>query len=141
MSVPLKQMVLEKLAAYDTMAVAAADLEGNVDCAPVFFAFDPEGRLYFGTAPTSQKASHLAGNPRISVSMDDRTQSGLQLRGRADKLAGAEAEAAKARLLERHPKVARWFENPQLHFFRMTPEACFVINFAWGSDWRVPVPL
>lgn len=141
MSRQLRQMALEKFGEHETMALAAADKEGNVDCAPVFFAFDEECRLYFSTASTSQKAGFLAKNAKVSVCMDDAKQSGVQLHGRATRLFGKEADAAKAMLLERHPKVARWFENPNLQFFRITPEDCFVINFAWGSDWRVPVPL
>jgi hypothetical protein len=76
--------------------------------------------------------------------MDDGGQSmmGVQVRGTAQPMSDATSISdARRRLTERHPSIAEFFASPDLLFFRIEPSECYVINFSWGVDSRLPVQL
>ena len=65
---------------------------------------------------------------------------GVKLRGRAVRISDtAEAMAARNALLTRIPSIEPFFKNPNILFYRLVPEKRYLINFAWGVDWRVEV--
>jgi hypothetical protein len=52
------------------------------------------------------------------------------------------SQAARTReLLEaRIPAIHDFLKKPSVRFYRLIPGERFLINFAWGVDWRRQVP-
>jgi uncharacterized protein YhbP (UPF0306 family) len=139
-----KQLLFEYLAKYRTMSLATSDGAGDVNCATVCYTFDDSARIYFACSSKTLKARHLGQNARVGVTMDDGGQSmmGVQVRGTAQPMSDATSISdARGRLTERHPSIAEFYASPDLLFFRIEPSECFVINFSWGVDSRLPVQL
>lgn len=134
----LPSLFIQALDRYATLCVATADTTGTVDCASVFFAHDGN-TLYFATAAGTTKADNLGRRANVAMATDDRNTTGVQLRGLARALQGGAAAEARRLLLERHPKIEKFLDKPGTVFFAVKPTERFLINFAWGVDWRLTV--
>ncbi len=60
--------------------VATADGAGVPHCVPVCPAFDGK-KIYFGSANSGKKISHLKQNPQVALAFDDYTEAWSGLRG------------------------------------------------------------
>jgi len=138
----LKELYREYLGKYTVMSVATADEAGKVSAASVCYGFDPEGNVCFAADKSTSKAKHLLKNPSVAVTMNDggKTMMGIQIRGTAqaaetpDKIAGL-----RKILVERHPAVAQFYDNPGLIYWKVKSSETYLINFSWGVEWRQKV--
>ena len=65
---------------------------------------------------------------------------GLQIRGTATELEHEDDIAdCRTRLQEGHPDFFDFYDDLRIAFFRLVPTQRFIINFAWGFDWRQEV--
>src|SRR5512138_21503 len=92
----MRQKALDYLAAHNVMTLATR----SVWAAAVFYASDGF-TLYFVSSPSSRHARDLAEDPRVAAAIhedyrDWRAIQGIQLAGTAERLEGAEREAALA---------------------------------------------
>ena len=127
---------------YTIMSVATADDSGRVSAASVCYAFDPEGQVCFAADKTTLKSKHLLKNPSVAVTMNDggKTMMGIQIRGTAHAAVAPEKIAGLRKLLaERNPAVAQFYDNPQLIYWQVKSSETYLINFAWGVEWRQKV--
>jgi pyridoxine/pyridoxamine 5'-phosphate oxidase len=140
----LQEHFKKQLSSYVTMALATADGRGFVDCATVYYAFDDSGIIYFASDTVGvRKIVNLRENNRAAAVMDDggRTARGIQIRGRVEELLHpAAADNAKKLLEARVPSIGEYLRKPSVRFFRLIPGERYLINFAWGLDWRRQVP-
>lgn len=139
----LRLLFAEYLTKFKTMAVATTSSDGIVDCATVYFAIGEQGRIYFATTAGTVKVKNIERNPSIAAAFDDDglTATGLQVRGTVQEVTNkVMATAVRSLLKARDPRIAAYLERPDIHIFEITPNERFLINFAWGVDWRNAVP-
>jgi uncharacterized protein YhbP (UPF0306 family) len=139
----MREKALAYLAAHNVMTLATR----SVWAAAVFYA--SEGfTLYFVSSPKSRHALDLADDPRVAAAIHEDTRDwraiqGIQLAGRAERLEGAEREAAlrcyrqkfpfletEARLLEALAKAA---------CYRLLADELYFIDNAAGFGARAQV--
>ena len=125
-----------------TMSLATTDGRGAVNNATVYFTREDSGALVFGAQAGTTKARHIEANPAIGITMDDggATAVGVQIRGRAVEIVDTEErDRVRALLQKRHPAAAAFYDQDSVRFFRVQAVERFLINFAWGVDWRQKV--
>jgi uncharacterized protein YhbP (UPF0306 family) len=138
----LNALYREYLGKFTTMAIATVNNGSGLDCSTVYYAYDEAGNIYFVSDRDTNKAKAIAENNKFAAAMNDGGTSamGVKIKGRATRLDDpAEAMAARSALLTRIPAIEPFLANPGIQFFRLIPEKRFLINFAWGVDWRVEV--
>lgn len=140
----MRQKALDYLARHNVMTLATK----SVWAAAVFYASDGF-TLYFVSSPSSRHARDLAEDPRVAAAIhedyrDWRAIQGIQLAGTAERLEGAEREAALAcyrgkfsflttitgAVLEALGKAA---------CYRLTPSELHFIDNAAGFGRRTPI--
>lgn len=97
----LRSRIAAFLASHTTLTLATVGPEGTPAAAAVFYATDDDLTLYFLTEERTQHGQNLLANPRVAgtIQADDqdwRTLRGVQLRGAAEWVAGAEIAHAAA---------------------------------------------
>jgi hypothetical protein len=137
----LKELWLEYLAAYQTMSLATSK-GGVVDNSSVYFAFNAEGDVFFASDSGTAKVKNLRDNGAYCATMNDGGVSprGIKTYGKAIELDADAAARANRLLVERIPAIKPFLQRPNVAYFRLQPAKRFLINFAWGVDWRVEVP-
>jgi nitroimidazol reductase NimA-like FMN-containing flavoprotein (pyridoxamine 5'-phosphate oxidase superfamily) len=136
-----KTQILEIMDAHRIMTVATLRSDGWPQATTVGFAH--EGlTLYFLCGATSQKAKNLAGDARVSITIDhDEPQvmkiTGLSMAGRATKIEDAkESERVMGLLVARYPQQSEWpGELPPasaVAIFKVTPVVISVLDYAKG---------
>ena len=136
----LKELWLEYLEAYQTMSIATRSQKG-LDNSSVYFAFERDGAIVFASEATTGKVDNLRDNGEFCATMNDGGTSprGVKMRGRAVELKGDDAAKANSLLVKRIPAVKPFLNRPNIAYFRLEPSKRYLINFAWGVDWRVEV--
>ncbi|MBW2532184.1 MAG: pyridoxamine 5'-phosphate oxidase family protein [Deltaproteobacteria bacterium] len=130
----------EYIKKYTTMALATASPSGDLDCSTVYFALLEDGNLVIATDTTTSKAANMDLSGRFAATLDNGTPMGVKMNGTAEKLGHPDTVlATRSALLERIPAIKPFFDNPNIAFFRLSPDQRFVINFAWGINWKLSV--
>ena len=140
----MREKALAYLAAHNVMTLATR----SVWAAAVFYASDGFS-LYFVSSPASRHARDLAEDSRVSAAIhedyrDWRAIQGIQLAGVAERLEGAEREAALA-CYRRKFSFLGSITGPVLEAlgraacYRLTPNELFFIDNSSGFGKRSPV--
>lgn len=136
------------LQSHHVMTLATVGTDGPW-AAAVFYAIEttPAGRaLLFLSSPRSRHAEHLARDARVAVTIqrdyDDWPEiTGVQAEGTVERIAGAAADAARARYAERFPLVARAPARiaealARVHWYRFVPLRLYLIDNRLGFGHR-----
>jgi nitroimidazol reductase NimA-like FMN-containing flavoprotein (pyridoxamine 5'-phosphate oxidase superfamily) len=119
----MKELVRKK-----DMCVLATVSENLPHCSLMAYVTDEECReIYMVTLRESTKFKNLARNPRVSLLIDTREEhpapgrseaSALTVSGRFQRIGDPEAlDAARQRLLERHPHLKELLDRPDAEIF------------------------
>jgi 4-hydroxy-3-polyprenylbenzoate decarboxylase len=109
--------VAPEILALPALTLATSDTDGTPHAAPVYFAADAGGRLYFFSDPDSQHARNLLANPRAAAAIHPLVSGwqairGLQLRGSVRPIPpGPEWDAAWDCYLAKFPFVEQLKES------------------------------
>lgn len=123
-----EQDILRELCAGQPLAVLATDAGGEPYTSLVAVAVTPDlRRLYFATLRATRKWANLAGNPHVSLLMDNRGNqvtdfsraAAATVMGMAEELRGPELEAGLAIFLGRHPHLNEFTASPNCALFRV----------------------
>lgn len=139
----LKELYRDYLGRFNTMALATANGSGRTSCAVVCYAYDERGAICFAAANPTLKVKHLRENPSVAVAMDDGGKSmvGIQIRGAVEPIEKPEAvDRARKLLCARNPSVAQFYDKPEVSYWWIRANECYLINFGWGVEWRQKVP-
>lgn len=141
MTPALQKQVLELLDRHRTMSLATLRPDGWPQATTVGFAHDGL-TLYFLCGPDSQKASNLARDDRVSLTIDHDTPqvmeiTGLSMAAHAQRVADrAEAEKALRLLLQRYPEQdslpVPMPKPEEVAIFRVKPEVISVLDYSKG---------
>ncbi len=130
-----------------TMVLATHMPDGTPRATPVFFAADSSLRLVFLSDPKSVHSLNLTRLPEASAAVypeeaDWRRLRGLQMQGRAEALAGAQADDARHIYAQRFPFVTQLAEAlaaSQIYAFR--PSWVRLIDnrrgFGFQQEWAL----
>jgi len=112
-SAPLRQHILDYLAAHNVMTIASCDR--NVPWAAAVFYASDEFELYFFSNPKSRHGGNMAANSIVSAAIhedysDWRAIRGIQLEGRAERLRSLKLQARFWQVyLRKFPFVKQFF--------------------------------
>lgn len=104
-------------------------------------------RLYFATPRATRKAANLAGNPQVSLLLDNRSNqltdftraAAATVIGTAEELCGADHASGLAFYLERHPHLADFTASPGTVLFVVTvTRISLVTRFQQVIDYDLP---
>jgi len=116
------------LAAHSTLTLATLGPDHRPLAASLFYAADPELRLYWLSAASSRHSQNLAENPAVAVTVHTETWSwttiaGVQMEGQAARVAAGEAWQAAWRLYQaKFPFVVELeAEASKSEFYVFTP--------------------
>jgi nitroimidazol reductase NimA-like FMN-containing flavoprotein (pyridoxamine 5'-phosphate oxidase superfamily) len=137
----LQKQVLTLLDQHRTMSLATLRPDGWPQATTVGFAHDGL-TLYFLCGPDSQKASNLALDDRVSLTIDHDTPqvmeiTGLSMAAHAQRVVDrAEAEKALHLLMQRYPEQLSLpvpMPKPEeVAIFRVKPEVISVLDYSKG---------
>ena len=137
----LQKQVLTLLDQHRTMSLATLRPDGWPQATTVGFAHDGL-TLYFLCGPDSQKASNLALDDRVSLTIDHDTPqvmeiTGLSMAAHAQRVVDpAEAEKALHLLMERYPEQHSLPvpipKAEEVAIFRVKPEMISVLDYSKG---------
>ena len=137
----MRAKILSLLDAHRIMTVATVRPDGWPQATTVGYAHD-DLTLYFLCGQDSQKARNIAGDDRVSLTIDHDTQdvmaiTGLSMAARAEPV-GDHGEAARviAMLLARYPAPQSYtgpLPGPEdVRIFRLTPTVISVLDYSKG---------
>jgi nitroimidazol reductase NimA-like FMN-containing flavoprotein (pyridoxamine 5'-phosphate oxidase superfamily) len=145
---PLEEM----LKAFDALrfGVLATSDKGKPYTSLIAFALTPNRRtLIFATPKATSKYENMISEPAVSILLDNRSQEAEDVhRAQAVTLLGTakdviiDAQKAEYRtlLLERHPELAAFIDEPGTSLIAVTlQQAVHVANFQNVSRWSSPV--
>jgi nitroimidazol reductase NimA-like FMN-containing flavoprotein (pyridoxamine 5'-phosphate oxidase superfamily) len=138
MNEAVERQVLELLAQHRIMTVATNRADGWPQATTVGYVNDGL-TLYFLCSPQSQKATNLARDDRVSLTIDHDTTdpmaiTGLSMAAHARLVADA-AEVTKALelLRYRYPEYAGFPIQPEeIHVYRVSPKVISVLDYTKG---------
>lgn len=141
MTPALESQILSLLDRHRTMSLATLRPDGWPQATTVGFAHDGL-TLYFLCGPDSQKASNLALNDRVSLTIDHDTLqvmeiTGLSMAAHAQRVVDrVEAKKALGLLMERYPEQPSLplpMPKPEeVAIFRVKPEVISVLDYSKG---------
>jgi nitroimidazol reductase NimA-like FMN-containing flavoprotein (pyridoxamine 5'-phosphate oxidase superfamily) len=141
MTPALQNQVLTLLDQHRTMSLATLRPDGWPQATTVGFAHDGL-TLYFLCGPDSQKASNLALNDRVSLTIDHDTPqvmeiTGLSMAAHAQRVVDpGEAEKALHLLMQRYPEQnslpVPMPKPEEVAIFRVEPEVISVLDYSQG---------
>ncbi len=120
--------ILRELCAGQNLAVLATAAGTSPYASLVAVAVTPDlHQLYFATPRATRKWANLAGNGKVALLMDNRSNqmtdfsraAAATLLGTAEELAGEERQAGLACYLDRHPHLAEFTAAPSCALFRV----------------------
>lgn len=129
--------LLRELCARQPLAVLATDAEGKPYTSLVAVALTPDlRRLYFATLRSTRKWANLAGNPHVSLLMDNRVNqvtdfsraAAATILGVAEELSGTGLETGLAVFLSRHPHLAEFAASPGCALFRVRIASIYLVT-------------
>jgi uncharacterized protein YhbP (UPF0306 family) len=141
--------LLNDLLQVPTMTLATTGLGGESHAAAVYFAADPDLRLYFFSDPQSQHGRDLSAEPRAAVSFYPPTQDwqdirGVQMRGEVRLLeAGPEWQAGWLEYVTKFPFVRELKAVvAQNSMYVFTPSWVRLVDntrgFGFKQEWTLP---
>lgn len=137
------------LCATQRLAVLATDMGGHPYANLVAFAATDDLReVLFATIRTTRKFSNLEGNHRVSLLVDDRSNSADDFRdaaavtimGTARELAGEERAARLPLYLSRHPYLDDFVASPTCALIAVAVERCVLVTRFQTVTEVVPAP-
>lgn len=102
------------------------------------YALDEKGRALFLLSGLAVHARNLAADPRASLLVSEggsQASARATVVGRAAKLAGAEADAARSAYLARHPTAKAWAAFGDFSLWRLEPEDVYVVGGFGSAGW------
>lgn len=104
----------------------------------VHYALDERGRPLLLLSGLAVHARNLAADPRASLLAaegDAQASARATVVGRAVKLAGEDAAAARRAYLERHPEAKAWAAFGDFALWRLEPEGSYVVAGFGSAGW------
>ena len=130
------------------LTLATVDPDGTPRATPLFFATDGTIGLLFLSDPDSQHSRNLSRDPRAAVGIYPQEQDwqrirGLQMKGRVDVPADAEAKEAMTCYRSRFPFIAAiQTAIAKGRIYRFRPHWVRLIDnrlgFAYHREWELP---
>lgn len=120
------------------LSTHSAERPGFPFASLALYALDSEGRPLFLLSGLAVHAKNLAADPRASLLVtegDTQASPRVTVIGRAVKLEGAEAEAACAAYLARHPQSKAWAAFGDFSLWRLEPEDMYVVAGFGSAGW------
>lgn len=102
------------------------------------YALDGRGRPLFLLSGLAVHARNLAADPRSSLMVaegESQASARVTVVGRAEKLSGEAAGAAKAAYLARHPGAKAWASFGDFSMWRLEPEDAYVVAGFGSAGW------
>jgi nitroimidazol reductase NimA-like FMN-containing flavoprotein (pyridoxamine 5'-phosphate oxidase superfamily) len=135
----LKQEILSILENVPDMTIATVRADGYPQATTVSYVSDGL-TIYFGTAANSQKATNLARNPKVSITINLPYTSwddirGVSIGGIAERMEGGAETTRVVRLMfEKFPQIARYESavTGELALFRVTPQVISLLDYRKG---------
>ena len=135
----LRQEIISVLDDADDMTIATVREDGYPQATTVSYVNDGL-KIYFGCAADSQKATNLARNGKIALTVNLPHTSwkdirGLSIGGRAERVTNPqEVDQAGQLMFEKFPQIARYApaELEDIVLFRVTPEVISVLDYRKG---------
>lgn len=134
---PEKTDILKGLCTGQPLAVLATDTGSGPYASLVAFAVTPDLRqFYFATLRDTRKWANLAGNPNVSLLIDNRSNQATDFNqaaaatvlGIAGELNGAELETGLAIFLSRHPHLADFAAATGCALFRVQIASIYLVT-------------
>jgi len=132
-----EQEILRELCAGQPLAVLATAAGSEPYTSLVTVAVTPDlRRLYFATLRATRKWANLAGNPQVSLLMDNRGNqvtdfsraAAATIIGMAEELREPELEAGLAIFLHRHPHLTEFTGSPNCALFRVRIASIYLVT-------------
>lgn len=129
--------ILGELCADQSLAVLATDTGSGPYTSLVAFAATADQRQFFFATPfKSNKWKNIAGNPRVSLLVDNRSNqvndfhlaAAATILGIAEELKGAERESGVSLYLLRHPHLADFIKAPDTALFRVQVNCIYLVT-------------
>jgi len=129
--------ILKELCTGQPLAVLATDAGSGPYVSLVAVAITPDlRRLYFATPRTTRKWANLAGNYRVSLLIDNRSNqvtdfsraAAATVIGTAEELSGAELDTGLAIFLRRHPHLAEFTASPSCALFQVQIASIYLVT-------------
>lgn len=120
------------------LSTHSADRPGFPFASLALYALDSEGRPLFLLSGLAVHAKNLAADPRASLLVtegDTQASPRVTVLGKAVKLSGADADAAKAAYLARHPQSKAWAAFGDFALWRLEPEDAYVVAGFGSAGW------
>lgn len=102
------------------------------------YALDERGRPLFLLSGLAVHSRNLAADPRASLMVtegDTQASARVTVLGRAAKLSGAEADAARESYLARHPEAKAWASFGDFAIWRLEPGDAYVVAGFGLAGW------
>lgn len=120
------------------LSTHSADRPGFPFASLALYALDEKGRAVFLLSALAVHARNLAADPRASLLVaEGETQASARATviGRAVKLAGAEADAARSAYLARHPAAKAWSAFGDFSLWRLETKDAYVVGGFGSAGW------
>lgn len=120
------------------LATHSAEKPGFPFASLALYALDGAGRPLLLLSGLSVHARNLAADPRASLMVaegDGQASARVTVVGRASKLSGEQAEAAKAVYLARHPGAKAWSSFGDFSLWLLDPEDSYVVAGFGSAGW------
>lgn len=102
------------------------------------YALDERGRPLFLLSGLAVHACNLAADARASLMVaegDTQASARVTVVGRAVRLSGEQADAARATYLARHPGAKAWAAFGDFALWRLDPEDAYVVGGFGSAGW------
>ncbi|MDD5304771.1 MAG: pyridoxamine 5'-phosphate oxidase family protein [Elusimicrobia bacterium] len=129
---------LLKAGASGALSTHSAEKPGYPFASLALYALDDAGRPLFLLSGLAVHARNLAADPRASLMVaegDSQASARVTVLGRAEKLSGAQADAARASYLARHPEAKAWASFGDFALWRLEPEDAYVVAGFGSAGW------
>ena len=144
----LKANIIDLLAHHNVMTLATVRPDGFPQATIVYYVNDGLV-LYFATDPTSQKASNIQLNKKVSVAIADEIDNSYKLRalslsGIAERISDpSRVLELQSRLFQAVPQAKRFapMDAKQITVYSITPIAISLVDYAAGYGRTVLVEL
>lgn len=120
------------------LSTHSAERPGFPFASLALYALDEKGRPLFLLSGLAVHAKNLAADPRASLLVtegDTQASPRVTVIGKASKLSGADADAARAAYLSRHPQSKAWAAFGDFALWRLEPEDSYVVAGFGSAGW------
>lgn len=123
------------------LSTHSADRPGFPFASLALYALDERGRALFLLSGLAVHARNLAADPHASLLVaegESQASARATVVGRAVRLEGAEADAARSAYLARHPSAKAWAAFGDFALWRLEPEDVYVVGGFGSAGWTAP---